>query len=284
VSERLAALRRVRVVAALIEDGDKLLIQQRPAKGERGELWEFPGGKREAGETDLLALARECREELGIEVAVGDLAWETEHVYPDLIVALALYRCKLVEGTPSPRDGQRIEWARREGLGEYPFCEADLPFLEILRRGESNIITRAEKPNRFRVGAYGVLIEVGKVLVTRTVTRSAILNNFPGGAVELGEGPLEALRRELREETGLEVRPLELLHATEGYHRSRDYPENQLVKLYWKVERIGGTLAMDGNGDDVASCLWVPLRDLAAAGLTDSDAEILPHLREYGVL
>jgi 8-oxo-dGTP diphosphatase len=277
---------RVRVVAALLEDGDRLLIQQRLPKGERGGLWEFPGGKREPGETDLQALARECREELGIEVEVGDRAWETEHAYPDLTVALSLYRCRILNGKPVPRDGQRIEWVPRHGLSAFPFCEADLPFIEQLRLGaaESNITRRAERPTRFRVGAYGVLVEAGKVLITRTVTRSAILNNFPGGAVELGEAPHDALRRELREETGLEVRPLELLHATEGYHRSKDYPDNQLIKLYWRIERTGGTLALGGNGDDVASCFWVPVTELATAGLTDSDTEAVQRIRERGLL
>lgn len=279
MSQPPLAPKRVRVVAALIEEGNRLLIQQRPPKGERGSLWEFPGGKREPGETDVGALGRECREELGIEVEVGERAWETEHAYPDLTVALALYRCTIIHGNrPVPRDGQRIEWVARDRLGEFSFCEADLPFIEELRIGNrSNMNRSAEKPSRFRVGAYGVLVEDGRVLLTRTVTRSAILNNFPGGAVELGEAPWDALQRELREETGLEVRPLELLHATERYYRSRDYPENQLVKLYWRVERTGGALVMDGNGDDIASCFWVPVAELASAGLTDSDTEAVRH-------
>jgi 8-oxo-dGTP diphosphatase len=177
-----APLRRVRVVAALFEEGERLLIQERPPKGERGSLWEFPGGKREGGETDVAALARECREELGVEVEVGAFVWETEHSYPDLTVALALYRCKILAGTPTPREGQRIEWAARDRLSDYPFCEADLPVLELLRHGEGGQ-TFVATPSRFRVGAYGILVEDGKVLVTRTITRTAILNNFPGGAV-----------------------------------------------------------------------------------------------------
>lgn len=281
----MTAGRRVRVVAALIEDGDRLLIQQRPANGERGSLWEFPGGKREAGETDLQALVRECREELGIEVEVGARVWETEHAYLDLTVALALYSCGIKQGAPVPRDGQKIEWVPRPRLSEFSFCEADLPFVERLSCGEERSdMTPGETPNRFRVGVYGILVERGKVLVTRTVTRTAILNNFPGGAIELGEGPLDALRRELREETGLEVRPLELLHATEGYHRSRDYPENQLIKLYWRIERTGGTPVMDGNGDDIASCLWVPINELDMAGLMDSDIEAVHRIRQRGIL
>ncbi|MHB8420246.1 MAG: NUDIX domain-containing protein [Myxococcales bacterium] len=257
------------MVAAFLERDGRCLIQQRPPGGTRSGLWEFPGGKREPGEDDAQALARECREELGLEVAVGPRLWETEHEYPDLCVSLALYRCRLAAGSPRPRDGQTLAWAEPGRLAEYPFCEADRPFLERLRRG---------LPTTFRVGAYGILVEDGKVLLTHTRTRGGLLLNFPGGAVELGEGPLAALRRELREETGLEVAVQGLVHATEGYHPSRDYPENQLIKLYWRVARSGGELRLSGNGDDVERCVWLPVGELARAGLGDSDAELLGRL------
>jgi 8-oxo-dGTP diphosphatase len=127
--------RRVRVVAALIAEGDRILIQQRPAGADRGGLWEFPGGKADPGEDEGQALARECREELGIEISVGARIFETEHRYPDLTVALALFRCGLISGRPMSREGQRIEWAERVKLPEYEFCEADLPVLEPLASG-----------------------------------------------------------------------------------------------------------------------------------------------------
>ncbi len=272
-----AATKRVRVVAALLEVGGRLLIQRRPPGGPRGGLWEFPGGKREPGETDEAALARECREELGIEIEVGARAWETEHAYPDLVVALALYHCRLVSGEPRAHDGQTLAWEPSERLADHPFCEADRPFLHELAKGHGG-------PKRFRVGAYGVLIQDGRVLLTRTRTKTGVLNNFPGGAVELGEGALEALRRELREETGLEVRPRDLLYASERCHRSVDYPENQLVKLYWRVEVVGGRLELGGNGDDVEGCFWAPVAGLEAAGLTPSDLDAVTRFRELGVI
>jgi 8-oxo-dGTP diphosphatase len=127
--------RRVRVVAALISEGDRVLIQQRPMGTDRGGLWEFPGGKAEGSEGEAQALARECREELGVEIAVGARVFETEHDYSDLTVSLALYRCQLTAGRPVAREGQKVEWAERARLQTYPFCEADLPVLEPIVSG-----------------------------------------------------------------------------------------------------------------------------------------------------
>ena len=139
-------------------------------------------------------------------------------------------------------------------------------------------------PSRFRVGAYGLLVEDGRILITKTRTRTGVLLNFPGGAVELGEGALEALRREFVEETGLSVRATHLAHASEAFFQSRDYPENQLIKLYWVVERDGGELLVGGNGDDVVGCLWSPLETLEELGLTRSDLEAVRAMRERGLL
>ena len=143
-------------------------------------------------------------------------------------------------------------------------------------------------PQRFRVGAYGLLREADRVLVTRTRTRLGALLNFPGGAVELGEGTTAAVRREFLEETGTAVAVGALAYVTEGYHRSEAYPENQLVKIYWSVERVGPQLPWPaGNGDDVEACLWLTVAELLAPGLvpslTASDREMVQGLRDRGV-
>ena len=83
------------VVAALIWNGNKFLACQRPANKARGLLWEFVGGKVEQGETKEAALIRECREELGITVAVGAVFMEVVHEYPDLTVHLTLFHAKI---------------------------------------------------------------------------------------------------------------------------------------------------------------------------------------------
>lgn len=128
--------RRVRVVAALLRDGDRVLVQQRHPGGERGLKWEFPGGKVEPGETDPDALVRECREELEIEIAVDGLAWSCVHAYADLEVELLLYRCRLLSGEPRPLAAHAVRYVPVTELHELPFLEADLPFVEKLQKGE----------------------------------------------------------------------------------------------------------------------------------------------------
>ena len=93
----------VEVVAALVHDTEnprRFLICQRPAHKARGLLWEFVGGKVEPGETKREALARECREELGVAVSVGDVYMELTHDYPDLTIRLTLFHAKITDGVP----------------------------------------------------------------------------------------------------------------------------------------------------------------------------------------
>ncbi len=127
------SLQRVRVVAALLCRGDAVLVQQRRPGGPRGLLWEFPGGKVEQGETDAQALERECREELAVEIEVGPLAAQNLHRYPDLEVELVLYECRLRAGEPQALHAHALRFQATALLSELPFCEADRPFLHLLR-------------------------------------------------------------------------------------------------------------------------------------------------------
>ena len=122
------------VVAALIWEGDRFLACQRPAHKARGLLWEFVGGKVEPGETREEALQRECREELGIEIAVGDIFMEVDHVYPDLAVHLTLFNSTIAEGTPQKLEHADIRWLRVAEIGDYAFCPADADILARLRQ------------------------------------------------------------------------------------------------------------------------------------------------------
>jgi 8-oxo-dGTP diphosphatase len=131
-------VRRVRVVAALIPDpagGGRFLCQQRLPGGPRGLLWEFPGGKVEPGEAEPAALARECREELDVELAVGRRLWEGSHAYPDLEVDLVLYAARLVSGTPRPLGAEKLAFLTLAEMQPLPFCEADVPLLAGLVAG-----------------------------------------------------------------------------------------------------------------------------------------------------
>ena len=125
--------RFVEVSAALIFHNGKLLITQRHAKSHLGGLWEFPGGKRESSETYEACLVRELREELGIEVEVGELFEEISHAYPEKTVRLKFFVCKLTSGRPRTLDCAAFKWVEKEELAEFEFPAADARLLEKLR-------------------------------------------------------------------------------------------------------------------------------------------------------
>lgn len=124
------------VVAALIWEGDRFLACQRPAHKARGLLWEFVGGKVEPGETHEQALVRECREELGVTVAVGEPFLRVVHEYPDLTVRLTLFRAAIVEGVPQRLEHADLRWLTVEEMDAYPFCPADEVILQALWEGK----------------------------------------------------------------------------------------------------------------------------------------------------
>ncbi len=120
------------VVAALLWQGDRFLACQRPAHKARGLLWEFVGGKVEPGESKQEALIRECQEELGVTVSVGEVYLEVTHAYPDLTIHLTLFQASLLEGTPQPLEHRQLRWITPAEIPEYPFCPADEVILEKL--------------------------------------------------------------------------------------------------------------------------------------------------------
>ena len=115
----------ITVVAGLIREGDRILICQRPAGKARGLLWEFPGGKVEAGESKEAALVRECREELGVTLEVGKVYAELTHEYPDVTVRLTLFEASIGEGVPRRIEHADIKWVYPAEITAYPFCPAD---------------------------------------------------------------------------------------------------------------------------------------------------------------
>lgn len=121
------------VVAALIWEADRFLACQRPANKARALLWEFVGGKVEAGETLEEALIRECREELAITVAPKDVFMEVIHEYPDLTVRLTLFNASIAEGTPRALEHHDIRWITVSQIDELEFCPADEEILKKLK-------------------------------------------------------------------------------------------------------------------------------------------------------
>lgn len=122
------------VVAALIWEGDRFLAARRPAHKARGLLWEFVGGKVEEGETKEAALIRECREELGIELSVGNAYTEVTHVYPDLSVHLTLFHASIAQGTPQLLEHCELRWITPAEIDGLDFCPADVEILAKIQR------------------------------------------------------------------------------------------------------------------------------------------------------
>ena len=125
------------VVAALIWDGDRFMICQRPAHKARGLLWEFVGGKTEPGESMEAALIRECQEELDITVSVGDIFTQVIHEYPDIHIHLTLFHCTIADGIPKLLEHNDLRWIHPSQIPNYEFCPADKDILALIRKNYS---------------------------------------------------------------------------------------------------------------------------------------------------
>ncbi len=122
----------IEVAAGLIFRADQLLITQRRADDHLGGLWEFPGGKREPGESFEQCLKRELREELGIEIGAVELFEAVTHAYPEKTVFLKFFRCRLASGEPRALGCAALRWVSREALMAHTFPAADAKLLSRL--------------------------------------------------------------------------------------------------------------------------------------------------------
>jgi 8-oxo-dGTP diphosphatase len=126
----------IQVAAALILHDGRYLIAKRLAGAHLGGYWEFPGGKREPGESLQDCLHRELREELGIEVTMPMEFRTVRHRYPDKTVEIHFFRCKLKKGEPRTIGCDEVRWVSIAELGRYRFPPADQPLLEALVEGQ----------------------------------------------------------------------------------------------------------------------------------------------------
>lgn len=156
------------VVAALIWEGDQFLICQRPAHKARELLWEFVGGKVEPEETKAQALIRECQEELGITLAVGDTFMDVVHEYPDLTVHLTLFHATIADGIPQKLEHNDIRWITVDEISQYTFCPADEVILTKLKK--------VRKYNKLVRDLIPSIIEAdGKTCVTEILDQATYL-------------------------------------------------------------------------------------------------------------
>ena len=123
---------KIRVVAAMIDNGGRYLITQRRPTATLPLLWEFPGGRVEEGESDEAALARELREEMGIQVDVLERTMHVEHSYPDYDIDFRVYRCRTVSGEIKHVKVHDHRWVDPRDLDKYEFPAADEKTVALL--------------------------------------------------------------------------------------------------------------------------------------------------------
>jgi mutator protein MutT len=120
-------------VAVIWNQQNQILIDRRRQEGDMGGLWEFPGGKIEAGETYDECIRREIREELGIEVSVGDRVVEITHTYEKFRVTLVVHHCRHLAGYPQPLECDEIRWVGIDELDRFAFPEANIQIIDALQ-------------------------------------------------------------------------------------------------------------------------------------------------------
>lgn len=195
------------VVAVLLRSGERFLLCQRPEQKAHGLLWEFAGGKVEPGETKRQALARECREELGVEIAVGEEFLELTHVYPEVTIHLTVFCAELRSGQPQALEHRALRWVTAEEAGRLPLSPADVPILRQVERLQ----------NKNKLGDHGMK---SKVYFTREIT--------PEKVVEM----LNALNAPLTGKVAAKV------------HSGEEGNQNFLHPEFWRpvVEAVGATV------------------------------------------
>jgi 8-oxo-dGTP diphosphatase len=129
----------VEVTAAVIERGGRVLVTRRDPAKHLGGLWEFPGGKREPGESLEACLARELDEELGVRIRVGQRLTIVPWAYPDRRVLLHFFRCRILPGRIEPREGQPYRWVTPRELRALPMPPADA---DVVARLTSTLAAR----------------------------------------------------------------------------------------------------------------------------------------------
>ena len=216
------------VVAAVIDnDCGEVLLALRPREKHQGGLWEFPGGKVEAGETVRAALRRELKEELDIEVEQARPLIQVRHRYPDRNVVLDVWRVERFTGQPRGCEGQLVEWVALDDLATRAFPAANLPIVAAARLPERYLITpEPTDPALFLMQLESALAQgvslvqlrakslspadyraLAEQVLSRCRARGArlLLNAEPALAVELGADGVHLGSQAL---LALEARPL----------------------------------------------------------------------------
>lgn len=122
-------------VAVIWNEQGQILIDRRRPEGAMGGLWEFPGGKIESGETVTECIRREIKEELGIEIEVGERLIVINHTYTHLQVTLTVHHCRHIDGIPQPIECDEVRWVSLNELEKFEFPQANTQIIEALKLG-----------------------------------------------------------------------------------------------------------------------------------------------------
>ncbi len=161
-------------VAVITDDNGNVLISLRHKSAHQGGLWEFPGGKLEAGETVEQALARELKEELGILVQASSPLIQVTHNYSDLSVLLDVWAVRHFSGTANGHEGQKIQWVCPEQLVDYKFPKANYPIITAVTLPSEYAILNADKSDVLLSNLNKILDKQVKLIQARLKTLSSI--------------------------------------------------------------------------------------------------------------
>lgn len=157
------------VAAAMVDADGRILLARRPEHAHQGGLWEFPGGKLEAGETPAEGLRRELHEELGVTLQAHRPLIRVTHRYPERSVSLDVYRVDAWQGEPHGREGQPLAWVSPETLRDYPMPPADVPIIAALQLPPTYVITppAPDEPAQFLEALEATLVAGARLLQLR---------------------------------------------------------------------------------------------------------------------
>ena len=128
----------IEVTAAILEEGNKIMIARRGQGKHLAGFWEFPGGKIEQDETPEICLIRELKEEFEIDVTIGNYIGESVFEYPKKTIRLIAFTCEIINGKMKLNDHDKIEWIKFEEIANYNLAPADLPLIELYDKARNN--------------------------------------------------------------------------------------------------------------------------------------------------
>lgn len=293
----------------LLDQQGRVLVQRRRDDAHVGGTWEFPGGKVDSGESREMALARELREELGIEVRRGRPLIRIHHEYPEKTVLLDVWRIEIYDGEPRGLEGQPLQWIAPEELPTLEMPPADRPIVHAVRLPDTCLVTGSEPSDdriflarlEARLGAGARLVQLrvdrdGKAFerLVRTAVEACerhgawlVLNGTPDNAVDWGAHGVHLTSRRLRRYSERPV-PRDFWLSAACHNRGELSLAARLDADFVLASPVRPTashpgVATLGLSGFAALCREAPMPVYALGGMTAEDREAVWHAGGQGV-